>query len=447
MSEIAKPAAGTPEQLTVEEQRATVVQIGLRILPLIFVGYVIAYLDRVNISYAQLGMGAELGVTAAAYGFVAAIFFVAYFIFEVPSNLLMRRFGARIWIARIMVTWGLVTIATGFANDVPTLLVLRFLLGVAEAGFFPGMVLYLTQWFRNRDRSVALGWLVLAQPVSFIIGGLVGGVILDNADWFGLSGWRWLLILTGVPAVLMGIVTLVLLPNSPRTARWLAPHRATWLTAELDEEQGPEQSHGIRHQLSALRERRVLHLAAIYLAISTGGYGFTFFLPLIVKQINPGYSSTNIGFTAALPFVCAAILILLNARWSRRPGERRWHVIVPVAVAAAGLIIVIAFRGQPAVALVGLCLAGIGVYAYLPPFWSIATTGISRAHAAVGIAVVNSIGNIGGFVGPYLVGQGAGSSATAGLITPIVALFIAVGLLLLWRSPRRQPGSRPAEES
>lgn len=436
-----------PAHLGPDEQRATVRQIGLRILPLIFVGYVIAYLDRVNISYAQLGMGTELGVTAAAYGFVAAIFFVAYFLFEVPSNLLLRRFGARVWIARIMVTWGLVTIATGFANDVPTLLVLRFLLGVAEAGFFPGMILYLTQWFRARGRSVALGWLVLAQPVSFIVGGLVGGVILDHAGWFGLSGWRWLLILTGVPAVLVGIVTLVLLPNSPRTARWLAPPRAAWLGAELDAEQGPDSGHAVRHQLSALRNRRVLHLAAIYLAIATGGYGFTFFLPLVVKQLNPAYSATNIGFTAALPFICAAVMILLNARWSRRPVERRWHVIIPIAAAAAGLMVVIAFRDRPGVALVGLCLAGIGVFAYLPPFWSIATMGISRTHAAVGIAAVNSIGNVGGFVGPYLVGQNAGSSgATAGLITPIVALLVAVVLLLLWRSPRHQPGSEPGTE-
>lgn len=428
--------------LTDAEQRATVAQIGRRILPLIFIGYVLAYLDRVNIGFAQLGMGTELAIESAAYGLAAAIFFIAYFFFEVPSNLLMRRFGARIWIARIMITWGLVTILTGFVTNYGWLVVLRFLLGVAEAGFFPGMVFYLTRWFRAHDRAVALGWFILAQPTSFIVGGLAGGVILDHATWFGLSGWRWLFVLTGVPAVLVGVVTLFLLPNSPRTASWLAPRRRDWLLERLDAEQGPEADHGVRAQLAALRNRRVLHLAAIYLMTCTGGYGFTLFLPLIVKQVNPGYSATAIGWTATVPFLCAAVAILVNARLSRAATERRYHVIAAAALGAIGLALVVAYRTTPSVALFGLCLAGIGVFAYLPPFWVLATTGISRTQAAVGVAVVNSIGNLGGFAGPYLVGQGAsGTAVTAGLFVPIGAQLLAVVLLLFWRSPARQPGS------
>ena len=428
------------------------VQIGRRLLPLIFFGYVLAYLDRVNIGFAQLGMGTELGIKTAAYGFAAAIFFIAYFIFEVPSNLLMRRFGARIWIARIMITWGLITVATGFVTSYPALIGLRFLLGVAEAGFFPGMIFYLTQWFRANDRSVALGWFILAQPTSFIVGGLCGGVILDQAHWFGLGGWRWLFVLTGAPAVLIGIVTLVLLPNSPRTASWLAPRRRDWLLGELDAEQGPEQRHGVRAQLAALRNPRVLHLAAIYLMTCTGGYGFNLFVPLIIKQINPGYSATQIGWSAVVPFLFAAVGILVVARMSRVARERRYHVIAVAALAAVGLTVVVVFRNSPGLAMVGLCLAGIGVFAYLPPFWAMATTGISRAHAAVGVAVVNSIGNLGGFAGPYLVGQGASATGvTAGLFVPIAAEVLAIALLLAWRSPASQPGavvedraSRPA---
>jgi ACS family tartrate transporter-like MFS transporter len=432
----------TTTALPADEQRATVVQIGRRLLPLIFFGYVLAYLDRVNIGFAQLGMGTELGIKTAAYGFAAAIFFIAYFIFEVPSNLLMRRFGARIWIARIMITWGLITVATGFVTSYPALVGLRFLLGVAEAGFFPGMIFYLTQWFRANDRSVALGWFILAQPTSFIVGGLCGGVILDHAHWFGLGGWRWLFVLTGAPAVLIGIVTLVLLPNSPRTASWLAPRRRDWLLGELDAEQGPEQRHGVRAQLAALRNPRVLHLAAIYLMTCTGGYGFNLFVPLIIKQINPGYSATKIGWSAVVPFLFAAIGILVVARMSRVTRERRYHVIAVAALAAAGLTVVVVFRNSPGLAMVGLCLAAIGVFAYLPPFWAMATTGISRAHAAVGVAVVNSIGNLGGFAGPYLVGQGANASGvTAGLLVPIGAEVLAIALLLAWRSPAHQPGA------
>jgi ACS family tartrate transporter-like MFS transporter len=434
----------SPATLPPDEQRATVVQIGRRLLPLIFLGYVLAYLDRVNIGFAQLGMGTELGIRTAAYGFAAAIFFIAYFIFEVPSNLLMRRFGARIWIARIMITWGLVTVATGFVTNYPALVALRFLLGVAEAGFFPGMIFYLTQWFRAEDRSVALGWFILAQPTSFIVGGLFGGVILDHAHWFGLGGWRWLFVLTGVPAVLIGIVTLVLLPNSPRSASWLAARRRDWLLGRLDAEQGPEASQGARAQLAALRNPRVLHLAAIYLMTCTGGYGFTLFLPLILKQINPRYSATAIGWAAVVPFVCAALSILVVARLSRVVRERRHLVVAVAATAAVGLTVVVVFRASPGVAMLGLCLAGIGVFAYLPPFWAMATTGISRAHAAVGVAVVNSIGNLGGFAGPYLVGQSANASGvTAGLFVPIGAQLLAIALLLAWRSPARQPGSVP----
>ena len=436
-------SSGTPAT-TLDEagQRAAVSRISWRILPLIAVGYVIAYVDRTNIGFAQLGMGTELGIKAAAYGLAASIFFVAYFFFEVPSNLLLRRFGARAWLARIMATWGIITVITGFTTNVQMLYVMRFLLGVAEAGFFPGIIVYLTLWFRSGDRAVALGWLVLAQPVSFLCGGLLGGLILDHTGWFGMAGWRWLFILTGVPAVLMAVVTYVFLPNSPATARWLAPADRDWLRGSLEAEQGTGHDEGVRAQLAALRNPRVLHLAATHLALAIGTYGFNLFLPLIIKQINPAYSATNIGFTAAIPYVCAALALLGTAQLSKRARERKYLVAVPLAMGAVGLAAVIALRDHPGPAVVALAITGIGAFAWLPPFWALTTDSLSRTHAAVGIAAINSIGNLGGFFGPYIVGKETdGDTVTAGLLIPVVSLAVSVVLILLWRSPARQPGS------
>ncbi|MDT0549921.1 MULTISPECIES: MFS transporter [Streptomyces] len=436
------PSGTTTTTLDEAGARAAVSRISWRILPLIAVGYVIAYIDRTNIGFAQLGMGEDLGIKAAAYGFAASIFFIAYFFFEVPSNLLLRRFGARAWLARIMATWGIITVITGFTTNVQMLYVMRFLLGVAEAGFFPGIIVYLTTWFRSGDRAVALGWLVLAQPISFIFGGLLGGLILDHTGWLGLPGWRWLFILTGVPAILMAVVTFVFLPNSPATARWLDPADRDWLNTSLESEQGTGHDEGVRAQLTALKNRRVLHLAATHLALAIGTYGFNLFLPLIIKQINPDYSATNIGFVAAIPYICAAIALLINARLSKRVRERKYLVAVPLALAAVGLAGVIALRDHPGPAVVALAVTGVGAFAWLPPFWSLTTDSISKTHVAVGIATINSIGNLGGFIGPYLVGKETdGSTVTAGLLIPVVSLVVSTVLILLWRSPARQPGA------
>lgn len=425
------------------DPRTTVRKITLRLLPIIFIAYVIAYVDRVNLGFAQLSMGEELGIKAAAYGLAASIFFIAYFIFEVPSNLLLSKFGARNWITRIMVSWGLVTVLTGFVTSIEMLYATRFLLGIAEAGFFPGMIYFLTQWYRSSDRAKALGWLIFAQPIAFMVGGFFGGLILDNIHWFGLSSWQWVFILTGVPAVLMGIVVYVMLPDSPQKAKWLTPSESTWLTETIDAEQG-ESTEGVKAQLAALKNPTVLQLSLIHLAFATGSYGFNLFLPLIIKQINPGYSATNIGFTAVIPYIFAAIGILISARLFDRVRHKRLMVAASSMMAAAGLTGAALLKDNPALALVAICITACAVFSFLAPFWAIVTLRVSRTQAAVGVAVVNSIGNLGGFFGPYLVGQNSGgSNVTSGLVAPIAAFVVAAVLIFFLKQAK---GPSPAAE-
>ncbi|MER5672799.1 MFS transporter [Pseudonocardia alni] len=424
---------------TPAHRSATVRKVMLRIMPLVLAGYIMAYVDRVNLGFAQLGMGPELGITAAAYGTAAAIFFIAYFIFEVPSNLLMEKFGARVWLARIMLTWGVITVCTGFITSIPMLYLLRFLLGVAEAGFFPGVLLYLTYWFRGRERATALGWLILAQPVAFVIGGVAGGLILDNVEWFGLSPWRWVFILTGLPTIVIGVLTLVFLPSSPATARWLTDSERDWIVRGVAAERGETgpRKHGMRDQLAALRDRRVLHLAAAHITFAIGAYGFNLFLPLVLKQINPEYSSTNIGLVSVVPYLLGGVALMVSSRIARNAAHQRMATLLPALVAGVGLSGVVLLRDDPSLALVAVSVTAIGLFAFLPPFWALVTGGLPSVYAAVGIAAINSVGNLGGFVGPYLVGQGAqGSQVTAGLVVPIIGFFVSAVLVLLWRSPR-----------
>jgi len=409
-----------------------------------FVASVIAYMDRANRGFAQLGMGVELGITAATYGAIAAAFFISYFIFEIPSNMLLERFGARRWIARIMLSWGLVTILTGFVNSVPTLYIARVMLGIAEAGFFPGMVLYLALWFPARQRAVALGWFIVAQPVAYVMSGLFGGVILDHVDWLGLSPWRWVFIFTGIPAVIWAVVVFKFLPDSPKKASWLSDKASTWMVQTLDAERGPAVKLGARAELGALRSPRVLHLAAILLAYGIAFYGFNVFVPLILKQINPTYSSTNIGFTSVIPYVLGAIGVLVAARLARNTARLPFLGVGLLLCMGIGLSTVIAFSDRPGIALVGLALAAIGCFGFLPAFWALSTVRLPRLHAAVGIAAINSIANLGGFVGPYMVGQSTvGNTVTIGLLLPVISIAVSIVLILFLRRipARTQPSA------
>ncbi|MBY8858669.1 MFS transporter [Nocardia sp. CA2R105] len=420
--------------LAADEQKALVSRVSRHVIPLIFLGSVMSYLDRVNLGYAQFGLATDLGVTAAAYGLAAAVFFIAYCVCEIPSNILMERFGARVWMTRIMLSWGIVTVLTGFVQNETQLYIARFLLGLAEAGFFPGMVLYLTRWFRGRDRAVALSWLVIAQPVAFVIGGLTSGVILDHVRWFGLQGWQWVFVLTGVPAVLVGLLILRLLPDRPVKARWLTEREVTWLLRSIDAETVSETRHGLWAQLAALKSPRVLHLGLINFVFALGFYGFNLFVPLVLKQINPTYSATNIGLVAVVPYLFAIGGLLVFSRFGKRPTELRLLTTGLALVSTLGLAGVILLRAQPVPALVALTVAALAMFPFIPMFWAMSTVSLTRKESVVGIAGINTLSALGGFIGPYLVGRASsGATVTPGLLMPLVALVICTVLTAVWR--------------
>ncbi|SFW79029.1 MFS transporter [Amycolatopsis australiensis] len=419
--------------------RRTVRKVAVRIMPIVALLYVFNYMDRANIGYAQLGMGKELAIDAATFGAASAIFFLAYVVFEVPSNMIMKRVGARLWLSRIAVSWGIVTVVTGFVANTTHLVIARIVLGIAEAGLFPGLLLYLTLWFRGKERGRAIATLALAQPIALILGSLTGGWILDHAHWLGMSSWQWVFVLQGAPAVLIGVVTFRWLPDKPGDAKFLTREERGWLQAEIDREYVPEEKETFLGQLKAVRNGKVLHLAFANLFIACGLYGLTFFLPLIVKQLDPKYSSTNIGLLGAIPYVVGAVGMLLLARNSDRTGERKGHVVALVLVAALGFFGAIQFKSVPALSLVSLSLAAVGVLGYLAPYWAMAAKVLSKEHTAVGLAAINSIAALGGFFGPYAIGLAAtDTDVTVGLYFPIGCLVLAAIMLAFLRVPRER---------
>ncbi|ANY08877.1 MFS transporter [Pseudonocardia sp. HH130630-07] len=428
------PGSGTA---SADIGRRTIRKVAVRIMPLVGLLYVFNYMDRANIGYAQLSMGAELGITAATFGFASAVFFLAYVVFEVPSNMIMKRVGARLWLARIAITWGIVTVATGFVASVTQLVIARVVLGIAEAGLFPGLLLYMTYWFRGRERARAIAALALAQPIALILGSLTGGWILDHVHWAGMSSWQWVFILQGAPAVLLGVLTLFVLPDRPADARFLTREESGWLQSEIDAEYAPEAATSLRHELAVVKDRRVVHLAVANLFIACGLYGLAFFLPLIVRQLDPTYSATNIGLLGAIPYVVGAVGMLLIGRNSDRTGERKWHVITLVLVAALGFLGAIVFKDVPVLSLVSLSLAAVGVLGYLAPYWALAARVLSKEQAAVGLAAINSIAALGGFFGPYAIGLAAtDTDVTVGLYFPIGCLVVSAVMLAFLRVPR-----------
>lgn len=426
----------------------TIRKVSYRIFPIVGLLYVFNYMDRSNISYAQLGMEHELGITTATFGAVAAIFFLAYVVLEIPSNMMLKKVGARLWLARIAISWGLVTALTGFVSTVTHLYIARVALGIAEAGLFPGLLLYLTFWYRGRERGRAIALLALAQPVAMILGSMTGGWILDHIDWFGMSGWRWVFILQGAPAVLIGLVTLLWLPDRPADARFLRAEERAWLRAEIDKEYAAQAGHKetARDQLRALKNRKVLYLAFANFFAACGLYGFSFFLPKIVQQLDPSYSATNIGLLGTIPFLVGAVGMLLVARNSDRTGERRFHVIGLMLLGALGLAGTIVFRHSPVPALICLSLVAVGVLGYMAPYWALASWILPREQTAVGLAGINSIAALGGFASPYIIGMNAtADDVTVGLYFPIACLVVCAVMLAFLKVPReRQHTDSPA---
>jgi MFS transporter, ACS family, tartrate transporter len=386
-----------------EIERRTIRKVAWRLLPLIVVIYFVAYIDRTNVSFAAFGMTRDLGLTAYIYGWGAGIFFLGYFLFEVPSNLLLEKVGARRWIARIMITWGLMAAAMAFVQGATSFLVLRFLLGVAEAGFFPGVILYFTYWFPKQYRGRVIAALFLAVPGSNAVTAVISGALLGLDGTLGLPGWKWLYIVEAVPAVLLAFAVLRYLTERPEIADWLLPDEKQWLTSTLESERlalvGKSGGHMPLSQ--ALKDKRVMALALIYFTIVTATYGITFFLPQIVKGL--GGSDMRTGLLTAAPYVLGTIGMLAWSQSSDRTRERKWHFILACVLGAAGLIAAGAL-GSTYAALVAIAIATVGIYGSKPSFWPMPSEFLTGTAAAGGIALVNCIGNLGGFIGPYAVG-------------------------------------------
>jgi ACS family tartrate transporter-like MFS transporter len=387
--------------LTIDLERQTIRKVRARIIPFLFVLYVVAFLDRVNVGFAALTMNKALAITSQQFGLLAGIFFLGYFFFEIPSNLLLHKLGARVWIARILISWGLVSLCTGFAQTAVHMYIVRFLLGVAEAGFFPGIILYLTYWFRQREQAQAVALFMAALPVSNVIGAPISGLILDHIHWLGIGSWRWLLILEAIPAIVFGITTWFLLPNGPEEAGFLDHDEKDWLRNELARESARQSPVTAAR---ALASGRVWHLAAIYFTLIVSLYVMTFWLPQVVKGLSSYYSNTIVGILVMIPHVVGLVVMLLVSRNSDRTGERRYHVAIP-AIAAAIALFTVGPVHSPMLSIALLTVMAAGIYSFLGPFWALPSQFLTGYAAASGIALINSVGNLGGFVGPYMIGS------------------------------------------
>ena len=404
-------------------EKRTINKVMWRLIPFLFACYFVAYLDRVNVGFAKLQMSSALGLSEAAYGLGAGLFFIAYFLLEVPSNLALDKFGARLWIARIMVSWGIISgmfafigpiaSATGFSSET-VFYTLRFLLGIAEAGFFPGIIFYLTLWFPSMYRARVVSLFMLAIPFSSIIGAPISGALL-NLSGFGLAGWQWLFILEALPSILMGIAVIFYMTDRPAMAKWLSNDERSWLDTRLAAEKQKKEAAEHLSIGKALSDPRVLACAFVYFCLNAASYGVAFFLPTIIKGF--GASNVQTGFLAALPFVFGAIGMVLLGRNSDRTLKRREHVcfamlLATIGVGGAGL------ASTPAMILGLLCLGQIGVSAMPPLFWPIPSAFMTGTSAAAGIAAINSIGNLSGFAGPYIMGylKDQTGSFTVGLL-------------------------------
>lgn len=410
----------------------TVQKMRLRILPFVFLLYVIAQLDRNNIAIAALTMNQELAITSQQYGLIFGIFFFGYLLFEIPSNLLLHKIGARVWIARILISWGIVAMLTGFVHSVHQLYVVRFLLGLAEAGYFPGIVLYLTYWFPRREQARAFALLVTANPVATILGAPVSVLILDHVHWLGVSSWRWLLILEGVPAIVCGVLTYFLLPSRPDEARFLSAEEKAQIREELGREERQKLEENPHSLFQVLTGGRAWHLVLIYSGMMIGQYALTSWAPQLVKSLSPRYSDSMVGLLVAIPYLVGLAAMILASWSSDRKLERRYHAAIPALMGGVGLLLLGTTR-SPAYSVTLLTLLAVGIYSFYGPFWALPSEFLTGFSAAAGIALVNCVGNLGGFVGPYMIGAIAMRTGNlyAGLALAGIPLFLSAILVLL----------------
>jgi MFS transporter, ACS family, tartrate transporter len=408
----------------------TIHKIQIWILPYVLLLYIISFLDRVNIGFAALTMNQELGITSQQFGMLVGMFFISYSLFEIPSNWILYRVGARIWIARILIMWGVVASLSGLVHTVHQLYIARFLLGLAEAGYYPGILLYLTYWFPRREQAQAIALFMTGIPISSILGAPVSGLILDHVHWLGMSSWRWLLILEGLPAVVFGVLTYLSLPNRPAEAKFLTHAEKSWIISELKRE---EEQKGAAHQLSgsgALVHGRVWHLAAAAGLHGAVSYAVFFWMPQVLKTMAHGYSNTIIGLLVMIPYLVGLLTMIAVSHSSDRKLERRWHVALPAIIASIACVMLGTTHSVPiAVALLSTVVGG--VCGYLGPFWAVPSEFLSGPSAASGIALINTVVNLGGFAGPYAIGfihqrteSLSGALVAAGLILSVFATLV-----------------------
>lgn len=402
-------------------EKRTINKTMFRILPFILVLYIVAYLDRVNLGYAALQMNAELALTAEVFGLLSGIFFIGYFFFEVPSNMIMHKIGAKVWIARIMFSWGIIVVLTGFAQTTTHLYILRFLLGVAEAGFFPGIILYLTYWFRARERGKATAVLLLALPIGGLIGAPVSTWILDNISWLSMSGWRWMFILEGIPAVILGFIVIFYLTNRPANAKWLSQEEKDWLEGELESERQQSLMVNKVSKREMLKDSKVWKLSLLYFAAYTGIYGLSFWMPTIIKSLS-ATATTNleIGWLAMIPAVVGIPAILFVGWSADRTNAHKSHLLVCFLISIIGFI-GCGFSNSVFMMVLMLAITSAGLYGFTGCFFAYLTFFFTESTAPVGIALVNSFAALGGFVGPMILGAVAFTSG----------MFIIAGLLAI----------------
>lgn len=419
-----------------ELERRTLRKISLRIVPFIMLLYFISYIDRVNIGFAALTMNKDLGFTSSVFGFGAGIFFLGYFLFEVPSNIILEKVGARLWIARVMITWGIISAAFAFIQGEMSFYVFRFLLGVAEAGFFPGIILYLSYWFPARRRAQVVSFFMAAAPISTVLGSPLSSALLEMHGVLGLKGWQWMFLLEAIPAVILGFVVFFFLTDRPEKATWLASDERDWLVSTMNAEHAAKGAKAHHSIWSGLSDMRVLALSLIYFGTSAGLYTLGIWAPQIIRQFD--LSTMQVGLLNAVPPTVAIVAMIIWARHSDRTGERTWHVVIACLVAAVGLALA-GLAGSVLTVVAALTLVNIGISSAKPPLWSMPTMFLSGSAAAAGIATINSIGNLGGFVGPTVIGwiKDTTGSFLGGLYFVAGLLCLSAVLTLLLAGSRR----------
>jgi ACS family tartrate transporter-like MFS transporter len=422
-----------PEALTHEIGTATVTKVTWRLVPFLFLLYIVAYLDRINVGFAALQMQKQLAFSDAVYGLAAGMFFAGYVLFQVPSNLGLELVGARRWIALIMVVWGIISSSMIFVTTPRSFYTLRFLLGIAEAGFFPGVIFYLKNWVPAAARARALALFMTAGPIAGVVGGPISGTLMSIRRLGILSGWQWLFLMEGVPAICLGIVVLFYLADNPEKAAWLTPEQREWLVEILKSERQQSAMAGGIHVFAAFGNPNIWFLALVYLGLNICSYGISLWLPNVIHSLS-GIGNRAIGILAAVPYVAAAITMVLAGAHSDRTGERRWHVAIPAMLGGTALALG-AHSSSITVVIVAITLAVMGLTAMLGPFWAMPTAFLSGTAAAAGIALINSVGNLGGFFGPYIIGLVRTYTGTfrGGLLFTGAALALSGCVVLLVR--------------